>query len=225
MGSMQSSRESGLRSDVDKNRDKIISSWSNQSHCNKEFSQNKGKATLSVDTLEKAANALSKHFSGRQIKVLEVFAGNCVAGQIINKQLNVLSWLYTDISTYKNNVGGQFNKLDCVDAVRLFGPGADVLMMISPPYSDRDNGNNLDPSINHSYGDYYACKDFIDQTEPNKKKCIVFIGELGASDGSPGMYKYLLQHKRLKLSLRKLLFRKEDIFGPLEKEVFVFDIQ
>ena len=81
------------------------------------------------------------------------------------------------------------------------------------------------PLQNHGYGDYYACKDFIGQTESGMKKQIVFIGELGASDGSPGMYNYMLRHPRLKLSLRKVLYKRNyPVFGPVEKEVFVFDI-
>lgn len=198
---MEKSRARDLRHDVDKNRNEIILSWQNLSHCSTRWSQNDGKSTLAVDTLEKAGRALRKHFGSRKLSVLEVFAGNCTAGQIIHGYLRVSSWLYTDIEKYKRNVE-PFNQLDCVDAVRIFGPCIDTLIMISPPYPDGNTGSK----INHGYGDYYACKDFIDQTDSDNKKHIVFIGELGASDGSPGVYKYLLQHKRLKLSLRYLIY-------------------
>lgn len=217
--SMERSRARDLRPDVDKNRREIILSWQNKSHCGTRWSQNDGKPTLTVETLEKAGRALRKHFGTRKLSVLEVFAGNCVAGQVVYNYLRVSSWLYTDIEKYHRSVD-PFNQLDCVDAVRLFGPRADLLLMISPPYPDEVVGSTL----NHGYGDYYACKDFIDQTDSDKKKHIVFIGELGASDGSPGVYKYLLQHRRLKLSLRHLIYKTENAFGPLEKELFVFDI-
>jgi len=57
-------------------------------------------------------------------------------------------------------------------------------------------------------------------------KYIIFIGELGASDGSEGMYKYLTLHPRLKTVVREILSNGNGLIGgPIIKEVFVFEIK
>ena len=90
--------------------------------------------------------------------------------------------------------------------------------MICPPPGSIDTEN----FVGSCYGDYFACKKFI-ATKKGENKYIIFVGELGASDGSDGMYLYMLTHTRLKLLGRKMIQKGLDNFGgPLEKEVFLF---
>ena len=84
----------------------------------------------------------------------------------------------------------------------------DALMFISPP-----------PNI---YVDYYAIKEYELQKSDNKK-IIIYIGELGASDGGKGMYKYMLENSYWKLTHRKEIYVGKDFMGgEVVKEVFVF---
>jgi len=76
-------------------------------------------------------------------------------------------------------------------------------------------------AISPVYGDYFACRDFIKNID--REKYIVFIGELGASDGSEGMYLYLLEKPMLTCSSRIMIYLGKDSFGGnLEKELFIF---
>lgn len=94
------------------------------------------------------------------------------------------------------------------EAVKEFEGRFDVLMFISPP-----------PNM---YVDYYAIKEYELQ-KSDKKKIIIYIGELGASDGGAGMYKYMLENSYWKLAHRKEIdVWKDFIGGEVVKEVFVF---
>jgi hypothetical protein len=54
-------------------------------------------------------------------------------------------------------------------------------------------------------------------------KYIIFVGELGASDGSSGMYLYMLHNTIWKLEIRETISDVPDVFGGIiEKEVFIF---
>ena len=224
-------------------RNIIIKSWSKENilasdNCS---SQNTPSSTLNSDLIEKAANLINEYFIEKQIKnicVLELFAGNCCASLITHNTLQNLldtiqtpNWRCTDIVNYNNlpNLPTNiiFDELHCVDAVARYGPNANVLLLISPPphSAPRDNKKN-DGDL--GYGDYYACHDFITQTlelETFVTKYIIFVGELGASDGSEGIYLYLTIHKNLNLLERAMLDEGEDPFGgPIEKELFIFEI-
>jgi hypothetical protein len=86
--------------------------------------------------------------------------------------------------------------------------------MISPPPVTEDAANG--------YGDYFAVKKWLEL--PISNKYIIFVGELGASDGSTGMYKYMLNHPKLKLVVRSMIYLGKDIFdGKCEKELFIFE--
>ena len=97
--------------------------------------------------------------------------------------------------------------------------------MISPsPYSNFEQSDNTS-KYDLGYGDYYACHDYIEQTKKGNRRYIIIIGELGASDGSEGIYKYMIEHPSLKIAYRIMLISCFDIFGgPLEKELFIFEI-
>jgi hypothetical protein len=109
--------------------------------------------------------------------------------------------------------------LNSVDAVEKFGANSNVLLMISPPPS-------ITEEYKCGYGDYYVCYDFILQTKKQKQeKFIIFIGELGESDGSTGMYKYMIENPDLKLLVREVLLLRKYIFGGnCEEELFIFQI-
>ena len=52
---------------------------------------------------------------------------------------------------------------------------------------------------------------------------LVFIGELGASDGSDGLYDYLVNGGMWNLMCREMLDCSVDLLGgPCEKELFIF---
>ena len=94
------------------------------------------------------------------------------------------------------------------EAVKKFEGKFNALMFISPP-----------PML---YVDYYAIKEYELQ-KSDQKKIIIYIGELGASDGGKGMYKYMLENSYWKLVHRKEIYVGKDIFGGESmKEIFVF---
>ena len=80
-------------------------------------------------------------------------------------------------------------------------------------------------------GDYYAISDFIKQfcaDTDSPSKFIVFVGELGAADGTKGMYRYMMDHPNLILVASLMLSEEHetDMFGHrLEKKVYVFQLK
>lgn len=74
----------------------------------------------------------------------------------------------------------QYKELEIVtnlpseEAVKKFGEECDLLMLISP--------------VPDNFMDYYAIKEFENFEKVDDKKYVLFFGELGASDGGPGMY-------------------------------------
>jgi hypothetical protein len=114
----------------------------------------------------------------------------------------------TDIIEYPNRVRDvPFTRCNQVVAVSKFGPWCNILLLISP--------------LPYGYGDYYAYYDFIASCkEGTQTKFIVFVGELGASTGSPGTYKYLMEHPRLELMHREMVQNTPQ----LEREIFIFRI-
>ena len=100
-----------------------------------------------------------------------------------------------------------FDKLPSEKAVIKYGKEVNVLLLISP--------------LPNNYMDYYAIKEF----ELIGGKYIVYIGELGASDGGEGMYNYMINESSWKLLSRDLLLKTRDILfgGDVEKEIFLFE--
>lgn len=225
-GVLQRSREEDLPTNINDQevRQKIESSWTESNILAFEWTalQCQPGSTLSTKTLNKAIPYLQTIFKQKDLNVLEVFAGNCYASQIIYNGIKdkVLSWICTDAINFPKPVlpdSMRFEQLNSVQAVTKFGNEADILLMISPPPFPSLDKKSL------GYGDYYACYDFINQ---NKEKYIFFIGELGVSDGSVGMYKYLTTHPKLTLICRAMLDSNVDVFGdPGEKELFIFLIK
>jgi len=209
------------------NRQEIIKSWNEEkiSDSLNNAEQNKGNSTLGTKILEQTAEKISEFFHNEKHKlkdliVLETFSGNGIASYTILKffEKYIKKWVMTDIVEYEKEKEEKddiikFEKLNSVDSVKKYGSESNVLLLISP-----EPGNN--------YADYFACKDFIEQTKPIEKKFIIFIGDLGFTDGSEGMYKYLNNNPNLKLVLQDVVFYYLDDFESAipHKELFIFEI-
>jgi hypothetical protein len=179
----------------------------------------KGKCTMGQRVVQKAVDRIWEYLKEKNItyiKILEPFAGQGIASNIIQKRLNVeirstdildLS-KYMDESSYPVEFG-----LSGVDTVeKYYIDGYNTLMMISPPPESAED--------NPLYGDYFTIRAW---TNVESAKLFIFIGEMGASDGSEGLYDYMINHPIWKLDYRKMLYRCEDVVGgPCEKELFIF---
>jgi hypothetical protein len=224
------SREESLPVDIDLKYDLYKASWYEQKYLEKSVNQNlKDKTTLHVDTLEKAGSIIAEFVSTNElpkINILEIMAGNCLASKIIyesigkKNQKKINSWKATDLQDFSEIIAPldstiisvEFN-IDCVTAVKNYRTNYNTLLIVSPPPSNTND--------NSGYGDYFAIKEW---TQLLNAKYIIFIGELGASDGSGGMYKYMMEHNIWKLKVRELLLKTKDVFGgPCEKEIFIFE--
>ena len=147
-------------------------------------------------------------------------SGNGIASYCIYYKLQKIigKWRSTDIVNYNNEKNPrkmcdkqEFSVLNCVDSVKNYGKESDILLIISPPPGEY-------------YGDYFACKDFIEQTKPEQVKYIIFIGELGRGDGSLGMFKYLKKNIFLDLKLEEEICRFRNRFGTVIKKVYIFEV-
>jgi hypothetical protein len=213
-------------------RSMVIKSWTENNIL--EFVYNKLQyethTTLRPDILEKAGESIKIYFDKiNDLKIIDIFSGNLCASVLIHKFLEekVTRWICTDAVNYKfipePTCKIKYEQLNVVDAVAKHGVESNILLMISPPPT---NNNRSDLGC----GDYYACFDYINQSLKNEQikfitKYIIFIGELGASDGTEGIYDYLMNHKNLNLVCRELLSKENDMFGgSLEKELFIFKI-
>jgi len=182
--------------------------------------QNKPHPTLHHELLASAGKLLYFWLNNKKIsdlKILEIMAGNCRASQIIQKEITgkYKSWKMTDIGDYST----KSEQLDAVCAVEKYGKVYNTLLLICPPPGSAEHLGQQS-----SYGDYYACKKFIEM-ENGEQRYIFFIGELGNSDGSQGMYLYMMKHPSLILEFRHpFLITTDHLEGPVEKEVFVFSI-
>jgi len=163
--------------------------------------QIKQSSTLSTKLITDAGKSLFEYFKNNKIKlkILEIMSGNCEATKIILESLKdtVESMICTDIVDYPNRIALEninFNKANAVDAVKEYGHETNALLMCSPP-----------PENN--YCDLYAIKDYIDQANETKyiMKYIIFIGELGMSDGSNGLDKFMNEEPSLEKVYKKNL--------------------
>lgn len=188
----------------------------------KELSFNQGGPFLNENLLESAGDEIGKYFKSISFEpiILEVCAGNGLASYYLRTNiLNHVScpMISTDLYSYPNNltyltsnmsnsehiVNGDY---DSGKAVEKFGDDANTLLLISPP-----------PGM---YVDYFAISKW--ENIPGRRY-ILYIGELGASDGGEGMYRYMLESKIWKLEVRKMLSIGLDCFGgQVEKELFIF---
>lgn len=234
---VESSRQSNLPENIDLEYDRYASSWAcvvvsliGTSKCVI------GASTLSQSTLEKAGMYLASYLNNNidwleHINILEPFAGNGVGTKIVYDELTKNIIKPTNITIKSTDVQDltQYNSdksypveygLNAVETVKKYGvENYNILMMISPPPSSTVDELNLPKTF--GYCDYFAIKEW--EKMPNAK-LLVFVGELGASDGSEGLYKYLIVNNPFwQLEYRQIIYLSKDIFGlDLEKELFIF---
>ena len=234
------SREKPLPPNIDNFRDRIVRTWIPEkilANSNNAHQETQKTPTQDEENIIKGALNFTIFLSKNSIiepKVLEINSGNCSASKIfkdiLNKTFSQITWISTDIIKFSRlDESIQFEQLNQIDAVEKFGCDSNILLTISPPPCSLRNKQfeeleQSDKAI--GYGDYFAYHDFIAQTRSGETKYIVFIGELGAGDGSEGTYLYLIEHPNLTLELRKMLEIRQDMFtdGNVEKELFVFRI-
>jgi hypothetical protein len=248
---LEYSREVSLPATIDQpeTRAELISRWTpdiiranpNNNH------QLDDVSTLSDSVLTLAAHAMCdglKVIRPTGWNILEVGAGNCRASRILMSHMASLvdQWICTDIIAWVPSPVTVsdlvFDPVHAVDAVAKYGRACDVLLMVcpSPPRSKSRSGHALE-----GFSDYYSVVDFIAQSYSTAKqndalqprptphstpRIIIFIGELGVADGSPGMYKFMLAHPQLVLRRREIIL--SGMIGPydkIEREVFIFEIR
>lgn len=190
-----------------------------------------GEKILS-DTGDEIRKFFDVEYSELQLKILDIMCGNGTSSSFVYDKIQnkISKWIMTDLFDWKKETLPEifeFKQLNSVASVEEFGCDSNVLLLISPPpasYYDKIEANV-------GFGDFFACKDFIEQTFKNhnsdsNSKFIIFVGELGASDGTEGMYKYLTENDCLTLVHRKMLSQRRDMFGgACEKELFIFEIK
>lgn len=215
-------------------RNKLVFQWKKEENYKDSlnYSQSvKDYSTLQKTTLSFAGNEIKNFFADNypelRLKILDIMCGNCVASNVIFNEIQNLteSWIATDIFDWnKNQLPELFNffQMDTIDSVENFGSQSNVLLLVSPPPFSFDETEEC-----FGYADYFACKDFISQTLKNcdEPKFIIFIGEMGASDGSEGMYRFMNENENLSLLNRIILQSSKDIFGEnCNKELFIYKI-
>ena len=101
------------------------------------------------------------------------------------------------------------NKLLSHEAVIKYSNSINILMLNSPPCV--------------GYMDYYAIKEY-ENLNITKNKYIIYIGEMGASDGATGMYSYMFNHKHWKIKHQIEIYTKLTPFGDeVTKELYFFE--
>jgi len=205
---------------------------------------------LKLDGIE--GDKLIKHMNIRPItapinfNILEVMSGNGEAAEhiistLLQMGITISSYKSTDVITSPvrrnlelgNDENGNpifsFDQCDTIDAITRHGTVSNTLLMISPsptkpPESEESLVGIRDKAI--GLADYYACNEYIKQTSSlegvNREKYIIIVGELGASDGTIGIYKYLMEHPNLKLIYKnRILFGPAVVWGAAIKEVYI----
>lgn len=221
-------------------RHKIISAWTEENILkdSNNSDQNNGEPTMTITILNKAAEIILDFFKKDdyfKFKILDIMSGNLASSSIMfiyfishfGKESNnkIGQWILTDVVEYRESIMYEilkktipdgsvkipfFIKMNTVDAVKKYGVESNILLLISPyPSSD-------------GYGDYFACKDFIDQTREGEKKYIIFVGELGEGDGTSGMYSYLMNNPFLIRKVKQEIHNEEKGRFRVIKEVFIF---
>lgn len=187
-----------------------------------------GKSTLDYFILKKAVDFFKEYLSSKSEwtdvspKILEIFAGNGVASKIFYDGLKEIfpdtQIKSTDIQNLSQYLSPLSNPvefgLNSVETIEKYSDqNYNILLMISPPPASSESKS--------AYGDYFAIRKWSELTNG---RLIVFVGELGASDGSEGLYKFMVENNiNWRLDFRKMISRNKDVFGlPAEKEIFIF---
>jgi hypothetical protein len=188
--------------------------------------------TLPVPVVMKAGSILAKFLSTQSIpkpSILEIMAGNCsgsriLHGMLVRNGLEPKVWVSTDIIDYKKSVKDiKYDTMDGLQSIKKYGESSDVLLLMCPP----PNEIFYDPTHVNPMAlcDFYSIIDYIEIClKRESRQFIVFIGELGGSDGTEGLYTFMLNYKRITLRHREMLIEAENYWGIIEKEIFIFEI-
>lgn len=165
--------------------------------------------------IEMALNEMQRIFMSftHPINILEVGSGNGFNTRLVSKLKNIKSFIASDMLDYKEKYYEPINTELSHIAVQNHKDDIDILLLISPP-----------PGNKEGYMDYYAIKEFELKTQKNKKHLMI-LGELGASDGTTGIYQYLMndQQSNWNLISEYPFFYKKDSFGfDCIKSVYFF---
>lgn len=199
----------------------------------------KDKSTLPVESMELAGKIIGNYLSlsarfdstlKNNVCILDPLAANGVASKIIYYQIKEkipqIKYIASDIQNLSNimsskSLNVEFD-IDCVDSIIKNQESANVLLLVCPPPHSYKNSQTQNANTNEEptgFVDYFAIKKWTELG----KKYLIYIGEMGFSDGTSGMYHYMLNHPIWKLEYRKVIIEKEDIFGRLiKKEIFIF---
>jgi len=199
----------------------------------------KDKSTLPYESMELAGKIIGNYLSlsarfdsslENNVCILDPLAANGVASKIIFKQIKEknpnVKYIASDIQNLSNIMSSksldvEFD-LDCVDSIIKHQDYANVLLLACPPpYSYKNTSTQFVNTNEEPTGfvDYFAIKKWTELG----KKYLIYIGEMGFSDGTSGMYHYMLNHSVWKLEYRKVIIEKEDLFGRfIKKEIFIF---
>jgi hypothetical protein len=199
------------RVDLDKKYPENAESW-NQYDGFEE--SKKSNSYFGNSNVVNASKYIADFFIDLEISILEVGAGNCWASRIIYYCLkqNPKRFIATDLfdcgdAMEKVDYIEFYDKLSSDQAVKKFGSEVNTLLLVSPPPN-----NPMD---------FYAIREW---SKLDGKRYIIYLGELGASDGCDGMYLYMMEHPKYELVLGRMIEEKKDIFGgACEKELFIFE--
>lgn len=150
--------------------------------------------------------------------IIEVGAGNGFNSNKIAQLENIHKYIASDYLDYealgKKTYYPTRTEL-AHDTILNYGLELDMLFIVYP--------------APEGYMDYYAIKAYEERPQRHRK-FLIFIGEMGASDGTVGIFDYLIQQKRKatgwKLLSESTFQRGYDIFGgPCLKSVFLLEYQ
>jgi len=198
--------------------------------------------TVELKFARKAMKKISIFFRNSHIipRILEVGSGNCVASAMLYKRIIKFGGKLTatDLYGYMHTPIPEV-KCDCEEAIKRFGESSNILLLFSPTPTSMEKivtiDYDVDKYINENgyyvpdccgwFMDYFAIKAWIELCQQiHEKRYIVFFGELGGSDGTTGMYTFMLEHPYWKLIRRMHVSSEPDMFGGnCVKEVFIFE--
>ncbi len=171
--------------------------------------------TLRPKALKIAARHLNTFFGCYRPSILETFAGNGIATNIMRRHFtNTTMWVSTDIDNFACN-----EQLDAVQAVAKYGDTCNALLMVCPP---RNRTNYYPHAVVGDFGDYYSCIDFIEK-RGHRGGYIIAIGRMFNSDFSCGMREFLVTHPKLELKSQVVL--SNDVIcedNPVAEELLIF---
>ena len=207
---LNSSRNEKIDLEV-QTQNRTIRFWEQDDYCNSSpnLELAEGQTTLNPSIISNAVIHIGlfiKVVKPSSTGILEVCAGNGIVAKTLSSLTSVIA---TDFKLHPFRTY-RVEKLLSHEAVEKYmnDPDIAILLMVSPPPE--------------TYSDYYAIKSWERRPET---KYVIFIGELGASDGGRGMYRYMIYDSDWRLVYRVLLCRTVDpLIGPVEKELFIFAI-